>query len=294
MIEQDIEDARRRVESALDGLLPAQDRSPARLHEAMRYAVLGAGKRLRPLLVYAAGKSVRVEMARLDPMACAVELIHCYSLVHDDLPIMDDDNLRRGRATCHRAFDEATALLVGDSLQSLAFQALAQDVPRAEAGHRLVMIETLAQAAGSRGMAGGQAMDLAAVGRSISEAELQDMHIHKTGALIRACVRLGALAAPAIEATDLDQLDHYGKCIGLAFQVQDDILDVTGDVARTGKQQGADARHCKPTYPGMLGMDGARDFARQLCNDALDSLARFDEQADTLRRIARYIIDRDR
>jgi farnesyl diphosphate synthase len=292
-LERAIVTARERVEQALDALLPAEGRHPARLHAAMRYAALGGGKRLRPLLVYAAGEAVGAPVERLDAPACAVELIHCYSLVHDDLPLMDDDDLRRGRPTCHRAFDDATALLVGDALQSLAFQALSGDVGDGDAQRRLSMVNVLATAAGSRGMAGGQAIDLAAVGQQLTEAELQDMHIHKTGALIRASVRLGALSAPLVEAAALERLDHYGKCIGLAFQVQDDVLDVTGDTHVTGKAQGADARLSKPTYPALMGLDGARQFAAGLCEDALASLAGFDRRADTLRAIARYIVDRD-
>ncbi len=292
-LEQEMTEVRARVARALEGCLPADCRHPARLHAAMRYAALGGGKRLRPLLVYAAGAAVGAAPDRLDAPACAVELIHCYSLVHDDLPSMDDDDLRRGRPTCHRAFDEATALLVGDALQSLAFQVLSRAVPAADAERRLAMVKVLSLAAGSRGMAGGQAIDLGAVGREITEAELEDMHIHKTGALIRASVQLGALSAPATNAGAMERLDRYGKCIGLAFQVQDDILDVTGDANVTGKARGADARLNKPTYPGLMGLDGARHFADGLCDDALESLAGLDHRADTLRAIARYIVDRD-
>ncbi len=292
-LERAREQARGRVEGALDTLLPAAGCLPTRLHEAMRYATLGGGKRMRPLLVYAAGEAVGAPPEHLDAPACAVELIHCYSLVHDDLPSMDDDDLRRGRPTCHRAFDEATALLVGDALQSLAFRALAQCTTPTEAAQRLAMVEVLATAAGSRGMAGGQALDLGAVGQEISDAELENMHIHKTGALIRASVRLGALAAPLADTQAQERLDHYAKCIGLAFQVQDDILDVTGDTAIIGKAQGADARRGKPSYPGVIGLEGARQFAGALCDDALDSLTTFDDRAETLRGIARYVIDRD-
>lgn len=282
-----------RVEAALDRCLPGGDTHPARLHQAMRYAVLGGGKRIRPLLTYAAGAAVGAPDARLDALACAVELIHAYSLVHDDLPAMDDDDLRRGRPTCHRAFDEATAILAGDALQTQAFHILAHapelDVdPRV----RLRMIETLAMASGSRGMAGGQAIDLESVGRELDIAQLEDMHIHKTGALIRASVLLGALCADTLDEARLERLDHYAKCIGLAFQIQDDILDVVGDTAILGKTAGADLARDKPTYPALLGLDGARQRAAELLADAHTSLAGFGPEADALRELADYIIRR--
>lgn len=282
-----------RVEAALDRCLPGGDTHPARLHQAMRYAVLGGGKRIRPLLTYAAGAAVGAPDARLDAPACAVELIHAYSLVHDDLPAMDDDDLRRGRPTCHRAFDEATAILAGDALQTQAFHILAHapelDIdPRV----RLRMIETLALASGSRGMAGGQAIDLESVGRELDIAQLEDMHIHKTGALIRASVLLGALCADTLDKARLERLDHYAKCIGLAFQIQDDILDVVGDTAILGKTAGADLARDKPTYPALLGLDGARQRAAELLADAHTSLAGFGPEADALRGLADYIIRR--
>jgi geranylgeranyl diphosphate synthase type II len=286
---------RERVDEALDRCLPNAKTHPCRLHEAMRYAVIGGGKRIRPLLVYASGEALGVDPGRLDGPACAVELIHAYSLVHDDLPAMDDDDLRRGRPTCHRAFDEATALLAGDALQSLAFYILAHDahmVP--DPGARLRMIETLAAASGSRGMAGGQAIDLEAVGKKLSLTELEGMHIHKTGALIRACVQLGALSYRDIDAEQIERLDHYAKCIGLAFQIQDDILDVTGDTEILGKRQGADIALDKPTYPALLGLEGARERARDLYNSAVRSLDSFDQRARLLRDIAAYIVERDR
>jgi farnesyl diphosphate synthase len=259
----------------------------------MRYAALNGGKRLRPVLVYATGEALSVPMERLDAPACAVELVHCYSLVHDDLPAMDDDDLRRGRPTCHKAYDEATAILVGDALQSLAFRVLSRDATEAEAPARLRMIEELALAAGSRGMAGGQALDLAATGTRLNEAELEDMHIHKTGALIRASVRLGALGGGTADPETLGLLDHYAKCIGLAFQVQDDILDVDGDEEVLGKYSGADARLAKPTYPALMGLETAREFASSLCADALQSLEGLGDGANALRDIARYIVARD-
>lgn len=291
-LEQRLPPYQRRIEAALDGALPAAGIHPARLHEAMRYAVLGGGKRLRPLLVYATGESLGVELASLDGPASAVELIHCYSLVHDDLPTMDDDALRRGRPTCHKAYDEATALLVGDALQSLAFRVLSRTA-QPDPSRRLWMIEALSLAIGSRGMVGGQALDLAAVGGELSEAELEDMHIHKTGALIRASVRLGALSAPDVGEVLLDRLDHYAKCLGLAFQVKDDILDVIGDDDVLGKASGADALRQKPTYPAIMGLNQSRSFADGLCRDAIQSLSALGSEADCLRDVARYVIERD-
>ncbi len=285
---------RERIELALEHWLPPATVHPAHLHEAMRYVTLGGGKRIRPALVYASGAALGVDPATLDGPACAVELIHVYSLVHDDLPAMDNDDLRRGRPTCHKAFDEATAILTGDALQSLAFHVLTRDPAIAvDAEVRLRMIETLAQAAGSRGMAGGQAIDLAAVGRDLDIAELEDMHVHKTGALIRASVLLGALGRPGLDAGQLAHFDHYAKCIGLAFQIRDDILDVEGDPARLGKASGADQARNKPTYPALLGMSGARQRCEELCNEALASLADLDERAGVLRGLCEYIVLRD-
>lgn len=286
---------RDRTEHALERWLPSDKIHPQKLHAAMRYATLGNGKRIRPLLVYGSGKALRVAPARLDGPACAVELIHAYSLVHDDLPAMDNDALRRGRPTIHKAFDEATAILTGDALQTLAFQVLCRDVEmRVSPTTRLALIETLARASGSRGMAGGQALDIAAVGRSLDLAELENMHIHKTGSLIRAAVHMGTLAAEqSATPRQRDSLDHFAKCIGLAFQVQDDILDVSGNTATLGKTGGKDAAADKPTYPTLLGLEGAREKARELIDDALASLADFDQEAEPLRALARYIIGRD-
>ena len=282
-----------RVEHALDRCLPASSLHPRRLHEAMRYAALGGGKRVRPILVYATGEAVGINAAPLDGPACAVELIHAYSLIHDDLPAMDNDDLRRGNPTCHRAFDDATAILAGDALHSLAFYILTHNpTVQADAQARLAMVEALALAAGSRGMVGGQAIDLAAVGCTLDIAELEDMHIHKTGALIRAAVKLAALSAPELDPDTLHHLDHYAKCVGLAFQIRDDILDVEGDAALLGKRQGADLALNKPTYPALLGLDEAKNRARQLHDEALDSLASLDERADPLRGLSHYIVDR--
>jgi farnesyl diphosphate synthase len=283
-----------RVESALLRWLPATG-TAGRLHEAMRYAALGGGKRVRPVLVYAAGRAVGAAPESLDGPACAVELIHAYSLAHDDLPAMDDDDLRRGRPTCHRAFDEATAILAGDALQTLAFEVLCDDpalaVPPAT---RIEMLRTLARASGARGMAGGQALDLAAAGREICLAELEHLHIHKTGALIRASVRLGTLAAPQATTHVVRCLDRYAKCVGLAFQIHDDILDVTGETAVIGKTRGKDLAQRKSTYPALLGLAGAREKRDALIEEANCALAALDARADPLRWLADYIVQRER
>jgi geranylgeranyl pyrophosphate synthase len=284
-----------RLEQALDQYLPAAGTHPSGLHEAMRYAVLGGGKRIRPTLVYAGGMATGAVQASLDAPACAVELIHAYSLVHDDLPAMDDDDLRRGKPSCHRAYGDANAILAGDALQSLAFQVLAHEsLQDADPATRLQMIRALALASGSRGMAGGQAIDLAATGQQLNIAELEDMHIHKTGALIRASVVLGALCGNDVDSDQLGKLDHYAKCIGLAFQIRDDILDVEGETETLGKHTGMDQHREKSTYPAIIGLDAARERARELHADAIDSLAGFDENADPLRWISAYIIERER
>ncbi|HPF59726.1 MAG TPA: (2E,6E)-farnesyl diphosphate synthase [Candidatus Competibacteraceae bacterium] len=282
-----------RAEQVLDQRLPAASLHPSNLHQAMRYAVLGGGKRIRPVLVYLAGHAVSASLDMLDGPACAVEFIHAYSLIHDDLPAMDNDDLRHGQPACHKAFGEALAILAGDALQALAFQVLAQDPAMIPSpAIRLQMQGILAQAAGSRGMAGGQAIDLAATGQELTLAELENMHIHKTGALIRASVLMGALSQPAVESTILERLDRYAKCIGLAFQIQDDILDVMGDTITLGKTSGVDRVLNKPTYPALLGVEGAREHARILYEEALASLESLDGNADPLRRIAAYIVER--
>ena len=285
--------ARTRVENALDRYLPPADAAPARLHQAMRYAVLNGGKRVRAALVYMTGYAVSAPDQRLDVPAVAVELIHGYSLVHDDLPAMDDDALRRGQPTCHIAFDEATALLAGDALQTYAFELLV-DAPELTAvnGPALAMVATLARASGPSGMAGGQAIDLAAVGQQLTLAELENMHAHKTGALIRAAVRIGALASSAVTSAELDALDSFASSIGLAFQIQDDILDVVGDTHVLGKQQGADEALGKPTYPSIVGLDEARNMAAQQHLSALAAIANLDERANPLRWLSEYIVSR--
>lgn len=286
-------DYQSRVERALDTWLPPDTAEPENLHKAMRYAVLGGGKRIRPVLVYASGEAFGVEPPALDGAACAVEMIHAYSLVHDDLPAMDDDDLRRGRPTCHRAFDEATAILAGDALQALAFHVLAHDPEIVvNADQRIRMIDTLAIASGSRGMAGGQAIDLAAVGRSLNLEQLETMHNYKTGALIRASVELGALSLPGVDESELVRISNCAQYIGLAFQIRDDILDIESDTETLGKPQGSDAAQNKPTYPQLLGMDGAKAAAEALHNKARAALEDLDERADGLRWIADYIVAR--
>jgi farnesyl diphosphate synthase len=254
-----------RLGLALDRRLPAADLDPARLHQSMRYACDG-GKRLRALLVYAAGEALAVPVEKLDAPACAVELIHAYSLVHDDLPAMDDDDLRRGRPTVHKAYDEATAILAGDGLQTLAFTVLA-DEPTLAAAQRLRMVSILARASGSLGMVGGQAVDIASEGRRIALAELQSLHARKTGALILASLQLAAVAAEA--AADAEaRLESYGRDIGLAFQIQDDVLDQTASTEKLGKTAGKDLAQQKSTYPALLGLDGARQRAASLFDEA--------------------------
>lgn len=263
-----------------------------RLFEAMRYSLLIGGKRVRPTLVYATAAAIspRASNESLDQIACALEFVHTYSLVHDDLPAMDDDDLRRGSPTCHRQFDEATAILAGDGLQTRAFELLA-NLPGVSADTRLALISTLAAASGPRGMVGGQAIDLGAVHQQIGIDQLEAMHRLKTGALIRAAARLGAIAAGA-SAPQLDAIDRYAATIGLAFQVQDDILDITADTATLGKQQGADLARDKPTYPALLGLDGARAKAQALHEEAINALTIFGESADPLRQLSLYIIQR--
>jgi geranylgeranyl diphosphate synthase type II len=283
-----------RAEHALEERLPGANILPQKLHEAMRYTVLGGGKRMRPMLTYAAGKALGVAPEVLDGPACAVEFIHVYSLIHDDLPAMDDDDLRRGKPTCHVAYDEATAILTGDALQALAFQVLAHDPTiTAQAQNRLRMIDVLARASGSQGMVGGQAIDLDSVGQKISLPELENMHIHKTGALIRASVQLATLANSEVNQTVADKLDHYAKCIGLSFQVKDDILDEESDTVTLGKTQGKDKNNAKPNYPALLGLAGAKQKALELHEQALSSLSGFGPEADILRDLSLYIIQRD-
>jgi len=279
------------MERVLAEWLPPAQIVPQRLHEAMRYAVLGGGKRVRPLLALAAGEVTGADIGRVQHAAAAVELIHAYSLVHDDMPAMDDDALRRGKPTVHVEFDEATALLVGDALQSLAFDILATQPLANDAATQLKMVQLLAQAAGSRGMAGGQAIDLASVGKPLDLAELEFMHIHKTGALIRAAVLLGAHCGKTSDAATT-ALDHYAKCIGLAFQVVDDVLDAEASTATLGKTAGKDAADNKPTYVSLLGVARARELAQELRADAHAALAGLGGPAERLRQLADFVVER--
>src|ERR1019366_5836079 len=279
-----------RIEVQLKGALPSAELAPQRLHQAMRYVALGGGKRVRPLLAFAAGEVTRADVGRVAIAGAAVELIHAYSLVHDDLPCMDDDVRRRGKPTCHVEFDEAIALLAGDALQSLAIQLLADHRLADDPSAQLEMVRLLAAAAGSRGMAGGQAIDLAAVGVTLSLPELEFMHIHKTGALIRAATLLGARCGAAPDAAEIEQLDRFAKCIGLAFQVVDDVLDTDATTATLGKTAGKDARHNKPTYVSVLGVADAKKLAGELRGDALDALDGFGERALRLRQLADFIV----
>ncbi|OGT60027.1 MAG: geranyl transferase [Gammaproteobacteria bacterium RIFCSPHIGHO2_12_FULL_63_22] len=279
---------RDRVEVALQEALSRQPSFPM-LQEAMRHAVLGGGKRLRPLLVYAAGRACNADEVVLDGPAVAVELIHAFSLVHDDLPAMDDDSLRRGQPTVHVAFDEATAILAGDALQSLAFSILA-DAP-SSAAIRVLLVRELAQATGAQGMCGGQAMDMAATGATLRLAQLEQLHSMKTGALIRAAVRMGALSGGASNEV-LAQLDTYADALGLAFQIRDDILDVEGDAGQLGKTAGKDAAQGKSTYPGLLGLAAARERLAALDEAMQLALAPLGANADALRMLAQYAIAR--
>jgi len=280
-----------RTEASLERLLPPAATAPARLHDAMRYATLGGGKRVRPLLCHAAGGVFSADAARLDRAASAVEMIHVYSLVHDDLPCMDDDVLRRGKPTCHVEYDEATALLVGDALQTQAFQVLADEPSVGEPARRLAMVALLAHAAGSRGMAGGQAIDLASVGKSLTLAELEFMHIHKTGALIRAAVLLGAHCGDA-DAAALERLAHFANRAGLLFQVVDDILDAEATTATLGKTAGKDAAQGKPTYVNLLGAARAREMAAELRTEAHAALDAFGDKARRLHELTDFIVER--
>ena len=280
------------MEAALARLLPAAHVAPARLHEAMRYATLEGGKRVRPLLAFAAGELAQAAPERLEVAAAAVEMIHAYSLVHDDLPCMDDDALRRGKPTVHVEYDEATAMLVGDALQSLAFQILSEKPIAESAAAQLEMVRTLAAAAGSRGMAGGQQIDLESTGKSLALPELEMMHIHKTGALIRAAVLLGSSCGKPLEAQEREKLDHYAKAVGLAFQVVDDVLDAEASTATLGKTAGKDARAGKTTYVKLHGLDASRKFAREHTAAALTALIPLPGDKTFLAALIESLVDR--
>ncbi|MCC6532943.1 MAG: polyprenyl synthetase family protein [Burkholderiales bacterium] len=280
------------VEARLQEILPPADIAPTRLHAAMRYAVLGGGKRIRPLLACAAGELADAPLERSLIAGAAVELVHAYSLVHDDLPCMDDDVLRRGKPTCHVEYDEATALLVGDALQSLAFQVLADYRLNEDPTVQLEMTRILAAAAGSRGMAGGQAIDLDAIGKQLGALELEFMHMHKTGAVIRAALQLGVRCGRLLDPAESQRIDHFAKCIGLAFQVVDDVLDAESNTATLGKTAGKDARSDKPTYVSALGAAGAKDLARELRADAMQAIAAFGRRGARLGQLADFIVVR--
>lgn len=279
-------------DKALSAFLPDRSHSPRRLHEAMHYVVFNGGKRIRPILVYATGEALGANLEELHAPAVSVEFIHAYSLTHDDLPAMDDDDLRRGKPTCHKAFDEATAILTGDALLTLAFEVLTKNTNKSPQ-NQLDMINILAKASGTAGMVGGQALDLFATGQTLDISALKNMHAHKTGALINASVLLGAKTANANEAQIKSLLD-YADFIGLSFQIRDDILDVEGETEIIGKSQGADQARNKPTYPALLGLEGAKKAAYELHDKALAALSDFDQKADTLRHLSAYIVERDK
>lgn len=280
-----------RIDAHLNQQLQTGEPRLEKLFSAIRYSVTHGGKRIRPMLVYACCEALGGHAKQADSAAAAVEAIHAYSLIHDDLPAMDDDALRRGQPTCHIAYDEATAILAGDALQALAFQWLAQATDL-QADTRLRMIDVLATAAGPTGMVGGQAIDLGAVGEKLDLTTLEKMHRHKTGALIRASVQLGAMASEQASDEQLKALDVYADCVGLAFQVQDDIIDIESDTSISGKQQGADLARDKPTYPALLGLDGARALADSLRSQAIDALQPFADNALRLRQLADFIVQR--
>jgi len=277
------------IEQVLDAALPSTQTAPQTLHSAMRYSALGGGKRVRALLCYAASELCQTEPAIADAAACAVELIHAYSLVHDDMPCMDDDDLRRGKPSCHKQYDDATALLVGDALQSLAFDVLSQPQLMKQADQQISMLNILAKASGSTGMAGGQAIDLESVGKTLTQVALENMHSLKTGALIQAAVLLGAIGGSESETTAIKK---YAAGIGLAFQVVDDILDVEADTSTLGKTAGKDADSNKPTYVSILGLAQAKQHAQQLYSDAIAAIAPFGDKAIRLRELADFIMQR--
>lgn len=284
---------RLRMEQALSRRLPPGGAVPQRLHEAMRYCVLGGGKRIRPALLFATARTLGLAEDEVEAAACAIELIHVYSLVHDDLPAMDNDDLRRGRPTCHKAYDEATAILVGDALQPLAFQLLVRDpaLPPSPA-IRLRLIDLLSDASGTYGMAGGQAIDLEVQGKQLDIAQVEDMHARKTGAVIRASVLMAAECAPHLAPHLYAALDRFAVAIGLAFQIQDDLLDVIGDASTLGKATGADREHAKPTHPAVIGIAESQERVRLLHNQALDALLPFAERAAPLRLLAHWLLSR--
>ena len=288
-----LENYQKRVNTALDKYLPVNDPPEHNLAEAIRYSVIGGGKRIRPSMVYAAGEAMGVSTDLMDIPACAVEMIHAYSLIHDDLPAMDNDDLRRGLPTCHKAFDEATAMLAGDALQALAYEILAKDDHKElTPEHRIQMLSLLTEASGAHGMAGGQAVDLASVGKQLTLEQLELMHRLKTGALIRASILLGGMCKQNITKQEIDILSNYALCIGLSFQIQDDILDVISDTETLGKPQGSDAEQEKPTFPAIIGLERSKELALEQHELALKHLEPLDEKADSLRQLSAYIVER--
>jgi geranylgeranyl diphosphate synthase type II len=288
-----LESWRLRTEAALESRLPPATAVPTRLHEAMRYSVLGGGKRIRPALLFATAQTLGLTEDQVEAAACAIEMVHVYSLVHDDLPAMDDDDLRRGRPTCHKAFDEATAILVGDALQPLAFQLLARDpaLPASPA-IRLRLVDILSEASGTFGMAGGQAIDLGVQGLKVDIAQIEDMHARKTGAVIRASVLMAAECVPDLDPKAYAGLNDFATAIGLAFQIQDDLLDVLGDVSTLGKATGADRERDKPTHPAIIGIEASQERVHLLHGQALSALELFGERAAPLRALADWLLSR--
>ncbi len=284
-------DMQLRTEDVLAQHMPAAEIVPQRLHQAMRYATLGGGKRVRALLAYAAGKFCHADLIKIDAAAAAVELVHAFSLVHDDMPCMDNDDLRRGKPSTHKQYDDATALLVGDALQSLAFQLIAQDT-HIQDTQKIKMLHILASAAGSRGMAGGQAIDLESTGLLLTQAELEVMHLHKTGALIHAATLMGAYSNEQENEEKMHAVDHFSKSIGLAFQVVDDILDAEADTQTLGKTAGKDAQANKSTYVTLLGLSKAKELAAELHANAINALSNYGQEADLLRQLAHFITQR--
>ncbi len=285
-------DMQARMEKVLEAHMPPATVSPMRLHEAMRYSTLGGGKRVRALLAYAAGEFCGAKLDKIDIPAAAVEIIHAFSLVHDDLPCMDDDDLRRGKPTTHKQYGDALALLVGDALQSLAFQLISQDKLLKNATQKLQMLHVLALASGSRGMAGGQAIDIESIGIPLTRAELEHMHIQKTGALIRAAALLGAYSTDTPDEEKIKAVDHFAKAIGLAFQVVDDILDCEADTETLGKTAGKDKLNNKSTYVTILGLSAAKQLASELHANAMAALSFYGREADLLRHLANFITQR--
>jgi farnesyl diphosphate synthase len=292
-LKQQINAAQNRLDTYISNYFSLPLDTDETVKSATFYSINNGGKRLRPFLVYTVGRLLGANEADLDVAAAAIECIHSYSLVHDDLPAMDDDDLRRGKPTCHIAYDEAQAILAGDALQTLAFEFLSRHEFSVSAKQQIKMINTLAVASGLQGMVGGQALDIAATDKSITIEELERIHKLKTGALLNCAIQLGALCAHNVEAQTISALDSYGKNLGLAFQVQDDILDIEGDTAVLGKPQGSDLDNHKSTYPALLGLDGAKHKAHQLVEDALSALDTIPHNTDVLAELAKYIIERD-